>query len=427
MPSYALRMTLPSTVAQSTALATFYWTPTGRDSFVRTYGPTLGGLGPVPELNVDFVRVAVAAYAADRSTPRSSNGSNWSQRALELTVPVSDPSRWKPLDDRLAALLGFLSGDAWALNFVAARKPKERIADKPAQPARVVLLSGGADSAVGALVSRDELGNEPHALVSHFAADFLPSIQRAIVSEIGRLLVGPDQAHWTIHFTRRSKQPNGAKFSDEYSTRSRSLLFIALGLAVASVHRTPLWIPENGFASLNPALGPDRRGSLSTRTTHPFFLTGLQTLLTEVGAHAELSNPFQDLTKGEMFRRAADIIGPGPASDLLSQTLSCAHTGHKTHGYSIKIGCGVCFGCLVRKAAFLASDLVDHSKYLPATDAKLSNYLAGKSAEHSLKLFLEDGIGVADVAAMSLPGSYPARQAVELCQRAMDELRLLFA
>lgn len=425
MPSYTLRMTLPATIPTSQARSTFYWTPQGRDSFVRTYGPALGGLGPVSIPNAEFVRIAVAAYAADRSTARAADGSNWSQREINLTVPVSDTTRWDAVAERLADLLGFLSGDAWTLNFVASRRPKETIAEAPDRPARVILLSGGADSAVGVLVSRHELGDEPHALVSHFAADFLPSIQRAIASEIGRLLAGPDQAHWVIHFTRRSEQPNGVKFSDEYSTRSRSLLFIALGLAVASIHEVPLWVPENGFASINPPLGPDRRGSLSTRTTHPFFLDGLQMLLREAGAHADLSNPFQRLTKGEMFSRAAEILGAAPAADLLSQTLSCAHTGHKRHSYSIKVGCGVCFGCLVRRAAFVASGLEDRSNYLPSSDPKLSNYLADKSAERSLQLFLEDGIGPADVAAMSLPHSYSARDALELCQRAMDELRLL--
>jgi Queuosine biosynthesis protein QueC len=426
MPSYTLRLTRPATIPKSQARRTFYWTPTGGDSFTRTYGPLLGGLGPVARSNIDFVRIAAAAYAADRSTRRAGDGSNWSQRELELTVPVSEPSKWEPVGHRLATLLGFLSGDEWKLNFVSSRKPREAVADAPNPPARVLLLSGGADSAIGALLSRHELREEPHALVSHFSATFLPSIERALVAEVGRLLPGPDQAHWVIHFTRRSRQPNGIRFSNEYSTRSRSLLFIALGLAVGSIHEVPLWVSENGFASLNPPLGPDRLGSLSTRTTHPLFLDGLQTLLRETGAHADLSNPFQNLTKGEMFRRAAEMVGEQPAVALLSETLSCAHTGHKTHGYSVKVGCGVCFGCLVRKAAFAASGLEDRSAYLPRSDPKLSDYLADKSAERSLQLFLDDGIAPADIAAMSLPSTYTARSALELCQRAMDELRLLF-
>jgi 7-cyano-7-deazaguanine synthase in queuosine biosynthesis len=420
-------MTLPATIPKSRARSTFYWTPDRAGSFVTTFGPALGGIGPVATPNVEFVRIAATAYAADRSTLRRAGGSNWSQRELEITVPVSDPDRWRPLADRLAALLGFLSGDTWTLDFVRSRWPKEKVVDHPPdRPGRALLFSGGADSAIGALVSRQELGDEPHILVSHFGPTALPALQRSIADAIAGLLRGPAQIHQQIHFSRRSAQPNGAAFDDEYSTRSRSLLFIGFGLAVASIYGVPLWIPENGFASLNPPLGPDRRGSLSTRTTHPFFLEGLGNLLHEAGAHAELTNPFQDSTKGEIFSRAAEIVGPKKASALLSKTLSCAHTGHKRHGYSILIGCGVCFGCLVRKAAFAAAGLDDRSEYLTNySDSKLQGYLADKSAERSLQLFLEDGMGAADVAAMTLPNSYPRRAALDLCNRAIRELRLL--
>ena len=56
---------------------------------------------------------------------------------------------------------------------------------------------------------------------------------------------------------------------------TRSFLFLAFGLAIASMEELPLWIPENGFASLNLPLTADQRGSLSTRTTHPLFLEQL--------------------------------------------------------------------------------------------------------------------------------------------------------
>jgi 7-cyano-7-deazaguanine synthase in queuosine biosynthesis len=428
MPSYTLRMTVPSVIPKTRARTTFYWTPSGAGSFVRSFGPRLGALGPVAEPNIEFARLAATVYAADRSTPRAGDGSNWSQREFELTVPVWKPSRWEPVADRLGQLLGFLSGDAWDLEFVTARTPAEPIADPPATPPdRVLLLSGGADSAVGALVSRHQLGDEPHALVSHFAATFLPSVQKAIVEEITGLLPGPAQEHHVIHFGRHERQPNGAKFDDEFSTRARSLLFIAFGLAVASRNEVPLWVSENGFASLNPPLGPDRLGSLSTRTTHPYFLETLQTLLRAAGAHAEITNPFQGMTKGEMFTQAAEIVGAPAASKLLGSTLSCAHTGHRALGYPLKTGCGVCFGCLVRKSAFAAAGLHDPSPYLPSSEPKLSRYLSGKSVERALELFTENGIALSDVAAMTLPPSYSPRAAFELCQRATAELGLLFA
>lgn len=124
----------------------------------------------------------------------------------------------------------------------------------------------------------------------------------------------------------------GHRFKNENTTRTRSFLFLALGLALASVDEVELGTPENGFASLNPPLGPDQLGSLSTRTTHPWFLTELSGLVSAAGAWGTLSNPFAAQTKGEMFRWLADQVGDGPASDLLSATNSCAFTNRRWLG-----------------------------------------------------------------------------------------------
>jgi 7-cyano-7-deazaguanine synthase in queuosine biosynthesis len=432
MPAYHLRLRVPASLTASQARSTFYWTAEGPSSFVATLGrvrlgPSLGGLGPVPKPNIEFVRLAAAVYAADRTTPRRAGGSNWSRREFELSVPVYDPDRWESIRERLEGLLAFLSGDQWSLEFVRTRSPREAVAKATPAPARVVLLSGGADSAVGALVSRHELGTDAHVLVSHFGPTILPPIQRDVADMIAKLLPGPEQLHRQIHFSRQSRQPNGTSLRNEYSTRARSLLFLAYGLAVASIHRVPLWIPENGFASLNPPLGPDRRGSLSTRTTHPAFLAGLPKILSEAGVHADLHNPFARATKGEMFRLAAELVGADEASKLLSSTHSCAHTGHRSLGLSIGYQCGVCFGCIVRRSAFAAAGLEDRTQYLTKmSHPGLEDYLAGKSIERSVEDFLDRGVGRAELATLSLPLSYPAGDALNLCWRATDELRTLF-
>jgi len=383
----------------------------------------------VPAVNIDFVRLAAIAYAADRTIRRRLGGANWSRRTFVITVPVSEAERWGQVRDQVEALLAFLSGDEWSVDFVRARPPRERVADPPAdRAARVVLLSGGADSAVGALVSRAELKETPHVLVSHFGPSFLPPIQRDVVARIAQLLPGPDQVHHQIHFVRGGTQPDGTRLTNEYSTRTRSLLFLSFGLAVASLHGAQLWIPENGFASLNPPLGPDRRGSLSTRTTHPAFLAGVSALLQEIGGHGDLVNPFARLTKGQMFQQTASLVGPKAASELLSRSHSCAHTGHRAFGVSITAQCGVCFGCSVRRAAFAAADLKDRTQYLSnvASTPQVRRYLDGKSIEASARVFLSEGVAASDIAAMSLPVEYTTAEALDLCQREIKELRMVF-
>jgi hypothetical protein len=388
----------------------------------------LGVFGPVSDLNIDFVRIALAVYAADRSTPRKFGGSNWNSRDIELQVPVSDASVWQQHVGDLKSVIGFLSGDRWTFTFVEEQAPTETVRMKTSKPERVVLLSGGADSAIGALLSCSQLAADSHhILLSHFSANFLAPIQREIVSELERLIPGPSQEHEVVHLGRVGKRLDGTDYPNEFSTRSRSLLFLALGLAVASVYGVPLWIPENGFASLNPPLGPERRGSLSTRTTHPAFINGLSAVLEKVGAHAVIENPFATGTKGEMFKRAAELIGITEASKLLSATHSCSLTGQRRHGIATGTPCGVCFGCVIRRASFATSGVRDRTAYIDAGEnAALAQWLGDNSVELPVRNFIQRGVRVRDLVALSLPADYPLREAMDLCRRGIDELRSLY-
>lgn len=424
MPPFRLRLTAPGTVTTDEAKSSFYWLSGGQSSFTTGLGPNLGTLGPVLALSIDLVRIAVTVYAADRSAARTARGSDWNQRTFELEIPVSDAPAWAAVTSDLEGVIGFLTGDRWTLTFNEDAAPAETVTMKTISPERVVLLSGGADSAIGALVSRADLGDDKeHVLLSHFSASTLAPIQRGIAEQVATLLPGTKQQHLQIHLSRNQQRLDGTTYSTEPSSRSRSLLFLALGLAVASMDEVPLWIPENGFASLNPPLGPERRGSLSTRTTHPAFLGGLASVLASVGAHGIIENPFADSSKGEMFTRAAGLVGDTHAAALLSATNSCAHTGQRAFGISPSTACGVCFGCVVRRASFHAAGLTDTTTYISADgNAKLQAWLDSISVERAVRSFVARGVHQRDMIAMSLPVTYPVAQALDLCRRAVGEL-----
>ncbi|QSZ50093.1 hypothetical protein [Arthrobacter sp. D5-1] len=405
---------------------TFLWTRDGRSTFVGSVDPHLGGIGAVNPLNVDLVRIALAVFGADRSVRRKGGGSNWNARDFDITVEVNDPSTWTAHAQKLSQTVGFLSGDRWSFQFAQATAPE--VAALPLDEQhfdRTVLLSGGADSAAGALLSAIELGEgKSHALVSQFSSTALSPVQQNIVSSIGELAPGVRQVHHQFRLHRGSKRLDGSTFRDEPSSRSRSLLFLALGLAVAERANSKLWIPENGFASLNPPLGADRRGSLSTHTTHPRFLCELSELMRSVGGHGEIENPFERLTKGEMFQRVADAIGADAASTYLSATNSCSHTDARYSGAPAGSSCGVCFGCLVRKSSFTASGVPDKSTYLvDDTSGQFNAFVKQKSIVEPMRDFARRGIRSRDVMTMSLPQDYPAKGALALCQRGIDELR----
>src|ERR1700677_4370163 len=113
MIDFMLRLAAPTAVTHDEAQTSFYWLGDGRSTFTTRLDPNLSSLGPVPALNVDLARVAVAVYAADQSIPRAGGGSNWNQREIVLTVPVSDADRWEQVSDDLNWVVGFLTGDRW--------------------------------------------------------------------------------------------------------------------------------------------------------------------------------------------------------------------------------------------------------------------------------------------------------------------------
>ena len=430
MLRFALRLAVPDDVSPDEAASSFYWLTDQRSSFTPGIGPGLSAFGDVPPLNVDFTRIALTVFAADRSVTRERGGSNWNQRDFELEIPVSDASAWQAVADEMAAVIGFLSGDRWTLTFTEAQAPVEavRLLDLAATPKRIVLLSGGADSAVGGLYSRSLLAEgEQHILLSHFSNTVLAPIQQHVAAEIGRLIPGPAQQHVVAHLGRREKRIDGTSYPTEPTSRSRSLLFLALGLAVASLYGVPLWIPENGFASINPPLGPERLGSLSTRTTHPAFLESLSSVLTKAGAHGAIENPFSASTKGEMFQRVVDLVGKREASAFLSATHSCGLTGQRAHHISPDVPCGICFGCVLRRASFASSGVTDTTAYIaPSPDPPVQRWLDSKSVERQVRNFVRRGVKARDLASLSLPQSHPLRDALELCQRGISELRSLY-
>jgi len=286
-----------------------------------------------------FLLAALGVWAADKFLPRTAAPDAWT-RQITLHLPVSPP--WLPLAPRLSRLLDFLTGDDWTLNLRPASLDLGLKGAWPHawRPDGVMLFSGGLDSLVGALDALE--AGERLLLVSHYDFGQLASIQQTLAAALSRHY-GPDRVH---HLGLRVQFPQ----APELSLRSRSLLYLALGLAAAASFgaATPLIIPENGWISLNPPLTWNRLGSCSTRTTHPYFLEQLTGLWREVGLVNPLVNPYENLTKGEVVRRSRnrDLLGK-----LFGASLSCARpVVSRWQGRAIG-ACGYCYPCLMRRAA----------------------------------------------------------------------------
>lgn len=317
-------------------------------SCLRTYVERAGFR---PDANTwDFTTFALSVSAADKAISRTASPNGWT-RQINLQLAVHDVSLWQTLKPQLEAMLKFLTGDYWFLEFFVdpkplpyARKRKEYNADC------VALLSGGMDSLVGVI----NLVNEHHKplLVSHVVRGN-EDIQSCFAKQIS-----PQSGF--CHWNEAIKLPSTAL--GESSTRARSIVFFAFaalaatGLPTFFNQKKDIYVAENGFISLNVSLNPARVSSLSTKTTHPIYMKCLQSIWDQLGLNLRLNTPYKFYTKGEMLVNCKD---QELMRNLIGHTVSCGkYAVHKlTH-------CGRCVPCIVRRAAFMKANISDTTRYV---------------------------------------------------------------
>jgi len=337
--------------------------------------------GQPQSIALDLLLFASVCYGIDSIVPRAASEDGWT-RDLQVSIPVSDPQLWETATDDVQTMLRFLTGDEWDVSF---RAPECLLYDRthvarrrrriPTRRANAVcLFSGGLDSLVGA-IDLLTAGSLAHlALVGHHSDVGGPAkAQRDLHEGLARDYRGRSQ----LRQVRVAVVPSGP----ETSSRSRSLLFLVLGLCVAASQgpTTPLVVPENGLIAVNMPLTRSRTGSLSTRTTHPFFLSTMRRVIDKLGIRNSITNPYALQTKGELV---ADCRNPELLCELFGRSVSCAHPTRRQHWVRKgAAGCGYCIPCLFRRGALHASGLdvgTDHGIDVCAKELRLKE---GRAAD----------------------------------------------
>ena len=310
--------------------------------------------GAVPnDVATDLLTIAEAAFAADLRIPRDTAPDRWT-RTIRMYLPVSGPAAWFPLCTQVEALLGFLTGDDWELELrprIALPTPSVGTA-QPAT-ATVCLFSGGLDSLVAGIDLLSQ--GAPVALVGHYGAGLTNGIQQRVLTSL-RTQFGA-----LLHEFRFFVQPPKEHSAGEPTMRSRSILFLALGVAVASaLNASRLVVGENGLISLNVPLTYTRLGSNSTRTTHPHVFVMLRSILQAMGLTIALELPYRFQTKGEML---VSTVAPALLAASAPVTMSCSHPEvGRYRGTTPGNHCGYCVPCIIRRAAFMRAGL-PHGTY----------------------------------------------------------------
>lgn len=333
----------------------------------------------LPDVYEDLFVLGLSVFAIDKRMSRRFSIDNWT-RDISVFIPVHNLAVWNSAVPLINQMLSFLSGDNWDVNFYHTDKhysinpiAKHYRIDVSKMEA-VCLFSGGLDSFCGAISLAEE--GKSLLLLGHNEYPKLREKQEYMAN-----CIQTNYSEQTIRFfdfsanARAPYSKDGFLNGKENTCRSRSLLFLSAAISIAGIlgKETNVYIPENGFISINVPLTSSRLGSCSTRTTHPYFLSLFQRLLNILSIEHVISNPFQFLTKREVVEQVENTAS---FKTLYYETISCSHpcNGRWTR-QSDPRNCGYCYPCLIRKASLIGQerDLTTYNPLQFSTVEELKN------------------------------------------------------
>ncbi len=315
----------------------------------------------IPEIFEDLFVIGISIFALDKRISRRLFKDCWT-RNISVSIPVLKFDNWVGTEKKWNNTLGFLTGDKWDIHFRECKK----MYSKRENPNRIhlninecdciSLFSGGLDSYCGAIKLLED-GKSP-CLIGHNEYPKLRKKQAEFVDDFQKIY--QNQKIKFISFSANSRAPKNINdeklIGSENTSRGRSLLFLCAALSIAGIlgNNIPVYIPENGFIGLNIPLTNSRKGTCSTRTTHPYFLNSFLEILKYVGIENPIINFFAYSTKREIVN---SVKNKEAFKIHYMDTISCSHpclarynkTGHNEY----PINCGYCYPCLIRKSSVL--------------------------------------------------------------------------
>lgn len=315
----------------------------------------------IEPLYEDLFVIGLSIFAVDKRVSRRLFTNCWT-RNLSVSIPVIEYDKWNLCSESWEKLLNFLTGDDWKISF----RKTEKIYSLRNNPNRkhinvskcncVSLFSGGLDSFCGAIKLLDE-GKTP-CFIGHNEYPKLRLKQEEFIEAFQRKY--SERKINFISFSANSRAPKTCEGislkGTENTSRGRSLLFLCAALSIAGIlgNNVPVYIPENGFIGLNLPLTDSRKGTCSTRTTHPHFLREFNSIIKSVGIQNEIINFFAYSTKREIV----DSVKENECfQQFYSDTISCSHPcqarWNKNGNNRYPINCGYCYPCLIRKSSLM--------------------------------------------------------------------------
>lgn len=330
----------------------------------------------IPEIYEDLFVIGISVFALDKRINRRLFKDCWT-REISVSIPVLNEDVWNDTKDQWNKILSFLTGDIWDISFrechkqYSKREHSNRVHLNIEKCDCVSLFSGGLDSYCGAIKLLED-GKSP-CFIGHNEYPKLRKKQQEFVDNFQTIY--DEQIVKFISFSANSRAPKTMQgevlAGNENTSRGRSILFLCAAVSIAGIlgKETTVYIPENGFIGLNIPLTNSRKGTCSTRTTHPYFLNGFQEILRCVGIKNPIINFFAFLSKKEIVEMVKDTKA---FNNHYKDTISCSHPClaryNKKGSNEYPINCGYCYPCLIRKSSLIN---VKDFKYSYAAETKL--------------------------------------------------------
>jgi hypothetical protein len=280
----------------------------------------------------DMLLLAGAVEFCDRVRKRPALA--WS-RHFELQLPVHEPERWqaREVSDSLHEALNLLTGDHWAISFVARQNvepaPAQQRFDIPDGSLSTIPFSDGMDSRIVAALERRKLG-------SRLIRVRLGS-KRADRPRLG----GKREPFTSVPYRIR---PGNHRFV-ENSARSRGFKFAlvsAIGAYLVGARRVV--VPESGQGALGAALLVVGQGYEDYRN-HPVFARRIERFLKALlGTHIHYDFPRLWFTKAETLKEFVNHGEQGWAD-----THSCWQQARQVSVAGRRRQCGICAACMLRR------------------------------------------------------------------------------
>ncbi len=305
----------------------------------------------------DLIIIAGVIAFADRAVARRTSIS-W-LRQMDVTIPVLELDFWRQshVNEALRNLLNLLTGDAWSLHF---SRRSQRLEVQPQTPLNfitneqpiVMPYSDGMDSfAVARLLASDH-----------------PDVPLLMVTAGSRLDADKERRESRLDGRRlrlavpfQISQEHGIRLR-ESSYRTRALIYGVMGAIAAQLSEaTRIMVSESGQGALGPWLTPVGNEALDIRM-HPAYTSQLARFVNlALDTQIAYEHPRLWSTKGQTLRELAER----KLADDWHGTRSCARDArHMSHG-GIRLQCGACAACLLRRMSIHSAGL----------DESLDNYM----------------------------------------------------